>query len=181
MSFMVKTEGSPESLAAPVRSAIASVDNNLAVSRVSSLEDVMALTVADRRGLMALIAAFAVVAMLLAMVGIYGVLSYVVAQRTHEIGVRMAIGATRGNVMRLVIGEGLKLTIVGVGLGLGAGLGAGFLLSGLLEEQLFRVGANDPLTFVFVPLVLISVAVLAAYVPARRASSVDPVRALRAE
>jgi putative ABC transport system permease protein len=119
--------------------------------------------------------------MLLAMVGIYGVLSYVVAQRTHEIGVRMAIGATRGNVMRLVIGEGLKLTIVGVGLGLGAGLGAGFLLSGLLEEQLFRVGANDPLTFVFVPLVLISVAVLAAYVPARRASSVDPVRALRAE
>jgi putative ABC transport system permease protein len=181
MSFLVKTDGDPEALSSSVRTAIASVDRNLAVSRVSSLEDVMALNVADRRGLMALIAAFAGVALLLAMVGIYGVLSYLVVQRAHEIGVRMAIGAKRADVIRLVIGEGLKLTLIGVGIGLGVGLGADFLLAGLLKGQLFRVAARDPLTFVGVPLILISVALVAAYVPARRASAVDPVRALRAE
>jgi putative ABC transport system permease protein len=181
MSFLIKTDGNPEALSPSVRTAIATVDKNLAVSKVSSLEEVMALNVADRRGLMAVIAAFAVVAMLLAMVGIYGVLSYVVAQRRHEIGVRMAIGAKRADVMRLVIGEGLKLTLIGVAIGLTGGLGADFLLAGLLKGQLFQVGSRDPLTFVGVPLILISVALLAAYVPARRASAVDPVRALRAE
>ena len=177
MSFLVKTSGPPAQLTTGARSAVAAVDKNLAVSRVAPLADVMAGRVVHQRGLMAVIGAFAGVALLLAMVGIYGVLSYAVSQRTHEIGVRMAIGAKRRDVINLVIKQGMSLTVVGVGIG----LAAGFALKSLLGGLLYSVGPRDPLVFAGVPLLVGLVAVVACYIPARRATKVDPMIALRHE
>ena len=114
---------------------------------------------------------------MLSCVGIYGVISYVVGQRTHEIGVRMALGAQRRDVMRLVLGEGVKMALVGVA----AGMAAAFGLTRLMANQLFGVTAHDPLTFAEVAMVLMLVALVACYIPARRAMRVDPVAALRCE
>jgi putative ABC transport system permease protein len=177
MSFMVRTKGDPLALANAARQAISAVDKTLAVSKVATLEEVVARTVARRRGLMILIGAFAAVALLLAMVGIYGVLSYTVSQRTQEIGVRMALGAARRDVLRLVIGQGMSLA----GAGIAIGLVASFGLTRLLAELLYGVGPRDPLTFIGVPLLLAVVAFAACYAPARRATRIDPIQALRHE
>ena len=126
---------------------------------------------------MILLAVFAALALVLSCVGIYGVISYVVGQRTHEIGIRMALGAQRGDVMRLVLGEGVRMALVGVAAGIAAALG----LTRLMAEELFGVTAQDPLTFAVVAILLTLVALLACYLPARRAMRVDPVVALRYE
>jgi putative ABC transport system permease protein len=177
MSFMVRTKGDPLALANAARQAIAAVDKTLAVSKVATLEEIVARTMAQRRGLMILIGAFAAVALLLAMVGIYGVLSYTVSQRTQEIGVRMALGAARRDVLRLVIGQGMSLA----GAGIAIGLVASFGLTRLLAELLHGVGPRDPFTFIGVPLLLAVVAFFACYAPARRATRIDPMQALRHE
>ena len=175
--LVVSTNVEPLSLAATVRKAVWEIDKDQPVSDVSTMEDVLSESIARQRFSMLLLGIFAALALALAAVGIYGVLSYSVAQRTHEMGVRMALGAQRSDVLRLVVGQGLKLVLVGVALG----LAAAFVLTRVMSSLLFGVSATDPTTFITISLVLTGVAVLASYIPARRATKVDPMIALRYE
>ena len=160
-----------------VREQVQSVDPALPVFGAQTLDETVSESLAERRFSMEMIVLFALAALLLAAVGIYGVISYVVAERTHEIGIRMALGAQRAEVMRLVLGEGLKLA----GLGVATGLLASFAVARLMSTSLYGVSSTDPLTFVFVAAVLTAVALAACYIPARRAMKVDPMVALRYE
>jgi putative ABC transport system permease protein len=160
-----------------VRQTIWSIDPTQPVSRVRGMRDVVAESVAEPRFYMALLGAFGAVALLLAALGVYGVISYTVSQRTHEIGVRLALGADRRDIVRLVLGQGVGVT----GAGLGLGLVAAIFLSRLLSNLLFGVSATDPLTFALVALSLGVVAIAACYIPAIRATRVDPMTSLRTE
>ena len=139
------------------------------------MEEIVSTAVARQRFSMLLLGAFASLALVLAAVGIYGVMSYSVAQRTREIGIRMALGAQRKDVLKMAVGQGFKLVLIGVAIG----LAAAFVLTRVMTSLLFGVSATDPVTFVAISLVLISVAVLASYIPALRASRIDPMVALR--
>ncbi|MGB7172920.1 MAG: ABC transporter permease [Candidatus Acidiferrales bacterium] len=174
---VLRTKGDPAQVMGPVRSAIAQLDPREVIYNVSTMQAVVARSFAARRFSMILLGIFAGLALVLACVGIYGVISYLVGQRTHEIGVRMALGAQSGDVLRLILGHGAKMALVGVAIGIGAALG----LTRLMANQLFGVSAHDPLTFAGVAVVLLAVALLACYVPARRAMRVDPMEALRYE
>jgi putative ABC transport system permease protein len=156
---------------------VAALDGNQTLIGVETMEKVISDSVADRRFQMTLLAIFAVVALILAATGVYGVMATAVARRTHEMGVRLALGATARDVLKLIIGQGMKLALVGVGIGLAAAFGLTRLMKGLL----FGVSAIDPLTFVAVALLLAVVALIACYIPARRATRVDPLTALRSE
>jgi putative ABC transport system permease protein len=175
--FVARTDASPAALAASMRDAIRSVDRELPAYDIRTMSDVVAESVAQRRFSMMLLSVFGAAALLLAGVGIYGVLSYWVTQRTQEIGIRMALGARGRDVLRLVVGQGMAL----VGVGVGVGLAGALLLTRVMRGLLFAVSATDPLTFVSVALLLAAVALLACLVPARRATKVDPMVALRYE
>jgi ABC-type antimicrobial peptide transport system permease subunit len=141
------------------------------------MDQIIADSLAERRFSMILFGVFAALALLLASVGIYAVISYVVGQRTHEIGIRMALGARRPDILRLILAGASRLALIGVAIGLVSAMG----LTGLMAKLLYGVGPRDPLTFIAVPAILISVALLASYLPARRATKVDPMTALRYE
>jgi putative ABC transport system permease protein len=173
----VRTKVEPMSLADDVRAAVWSIDKDQPVWRVRSMEMALTNNIASPKFVMTLMTGFAALALLLTALGLYGVMAYVVSQRTHEIGIRMALGAQRGDVLRLVLRQGMVLALIGVGLGLAAALAA----TRAMQSLLFGVTANDPMTFVAVALVLTLVALLACYVPARRATKVDPMVALRYE
>jgi putative ABC transport system permease protein len=175
--LVVKTDVDPASMAATVRKAVWDVDKDQPVSNIRTMDDILADSIARQRFSMLLLGVFAGVALLLAAVGIYGVMSYSVAQRTHEIGIRMALGAQTSAVLKLAVGYGLKLVIIGVLIG----LVAAFALTRLMSTLLFGVTATDPATFALISLLLISVAAIASYIPARRATKVDPLIALRYE
>ena len=177
VAVVLRTEGDPTAVMGDVRRAVAEIDSREAVYNVQTMDTVIANSFAARRLSMLLLGIFAALALVLACVGIYGVISYLVSQRTHEIGVRMALGAERSDVLRLVLGHGARMALVGVAIGVGAALG----LTRLMANQLFGVSAYDPLTFAAVALLLIVVAVAACYIPARRAMSVNPMIALRHE
>ncbi len=177
MNVIVRTAGDPASLAAGVRAQIASINKDQPVFDIKSMQQRVSDSIGGRRFTMLLLAVFASVALLLAAVGVYGVMSYSVAQRTHEIGIRMALGASSRNVMRLVVGQTMLLVAVGVGLG----LTAAFILTRWMSSMLYGVSATDPVTFAVIALVLIAVALTASAVPARRATRVDPMVALRHE
>ncbi|HEX8283360.1 MAG TPA: ABC transporter permease [Pyrinomonadaceae bacterium] len=174
---VVRTDADPSSLAPSVRGAVAAVDRDLPVFRVTTMEKLVSESLSQRRFSLFLFGVFAALALALAVVGLYGVMSYAVAQRTHEIGLRMALGAQARDVLKMVVGQGMLLVAVGLALGL---LGA-FFLTWTMESLLFEVSAADPLTYAGIALLLGSVALLASYLPARRATKVDPMVALRYE
>ena len=165
------------SLTSSLRAVIREMDSNLPLYQVSTMEALLADATAQDRMTALLLGALALTALLLASVGIYGVISYSVSQRTHEIGIRMALGAQPRDIFRLVVGRGMMLTFIGVGVG----LAGAFALTRFLSSMLFGVSATDPLTFACVAALLAAVALLACYIPARRATKVDPLIALRYE
>ncbi|HWT02783.1 MAG TPA: ABC transporter permease [Pyrinomonadaceae bacterium] len=175
--LVVSTSVEPLSLASAVRKAVWEVDKDQPVSNVRTMEDILSGSIARQRFSMLLLGVFAGLALVLAAVGIYGVISYSVAQRTREIGLRMALGAQRSDVVKMVVGQGLKLVLIGVAFG----LAAAFVLTRVMSSLLFGVSATDPVTFLVISLVLICVALLASFIPARNATKVDPMIALRAE
>jgi putative ABC transport system permease protein len=177
LALVVRTEGAPLLLAATVEQTIHSIDKDLPVFNARSMDQLLDNAIARQRLTMVLLTGFAVVALLLAAVGVYGVVSYSVSLRTHEIGIRMALGAQAGDVLKLIAGQGMMLALIGVVIGLGASLA----LTRLMESLLFGVSATDPATFVVIVLLLAGVALLACYIPARRAAKVDPMVALRYE
>jgi putative ABC transport system permease protein len=173
-ALIVRTAVDPLSLATSVRNAIWAVDKDQTVANIDSMENIVAGAVARQRFSMLLLAIFAGIALVLAAVGIYGVMSYSVAQQTREIGIRMALGAQRSDVLKMTVGQGLKL----VGLGLVIGLAAAFVLTRVMASLLFGVSATDPMTFIVISLILMLVALVASYIPALRATKVDPMVAL---
>ena len=177
LSLVVRTASEPTAIAASVRDALRSVDKTMATYNLRTMDEVVATSAAARRLPMLLLSALAGVAMLLAMLGIYGITSYYVTQRTHEIGVRMALGAQVTQIMRLVLRQGMVLVLFGVGLGV---VGSWFATR-LMSSLLYEVSATDSVTFTSIAVLLIIVALLACYIPARRATKVDPMVALRYE
>jgi putative ABC transport system permease protein len=177
MYLAVQTSAEPSTLAGSVRGVIRGMDPDLPVYRVSTMDRIVEDSLTQRRFAMFLLGIFAFVALALAIVGIYGVMSYMVAQRTNEIGIRMALGARVPDEMKLVIGQGMLPVIIGVGLG----LAGAFIATRLMSSLLFGVSATDPVTFAGVSIVLASVALLACAIPARRAARVSPIDALRYE
>jgi predicted permease len=174
---VVRTKGSPAALVPAIRETIEKMNGENVMYETKPLEQILADSLAARRFSMILLGVFAALALLLSSIGIYGVISYVVGQRTHEIGIRMALGAQRSHVLRLMLGEGMRMALVGVAIGMAVALG----LTQLMASMLFGVSATDPITFCGVALVLTSVALAACYIPARRAMRVDPMVALRYE
>ncbi len=177
MMVAVRTAGDPLRMAARIRQELREIDPNLPVLRINTIEEQLSDVLAQDRLTAVLSGFFGVLAVLLASIGLYGVISYTVARRTNEIGIRMALGAQAGDVLRLVIGEGMKLVLMGGVLGLLAALALTRLIKGLL----YGVSPTDPLTFAAVALLLLGVALVACYLPARRAAKIDPMVALRAE
>jgi predicted permease len=176
-SFIVRTQSDPAVLTAPIRAAVQAVDPSQAVSQIRTMSEMVSESLAPRRFVVTLLGIFAGMALLMAVIGLYGVISYSVTQRTQEIGIRMALGAQRSEILGMVIGQGMRLA----GIGAGVGLAASLAISRVLQNQLFHVSPFDPLTFTATALVLIGAALLASYVPARRATRVDPMDALRYE
>ena len=177
LSLAVRTKGEPEMLAAGVRGAVRAIDKNLPVYDIKTMDDVLSASVANNRLVVLLFGVFAMFALLLASIGIYGVIAYSVAQRTHEIGIRIALGAQRTDVLGLVVGQGMVPAVIGVIIGL---IGA-FAVTRIMQGLLYGVSATDPAVFVGVSLLLMIVALTACYIPARRATKVDPIIALRYE
>jgi predicted permease len=176
-TMIVRADNAGAGLLDSIRHASQQISNELVIFGPQSMDDVIASSLARRRFSMILLVVFATLALLLASVGIYGVISYVVGQRTHEIGIRMALGARQLDIFRLVLSGAGRLAVIGIGVGLVSAIG----LTRLMANLLYGVGPNDPLTFIAVPAILISVALLASYLPARRATKVDPMVALRYE
>jgi len=177
MALHVQTSGNPKELAAAVRREVQALDPNLPAFNVMSLADNIDISLLPARFGAVLLGVFGFLALLIASIGIYGVMSYGVSERTHEMGIRMALGARGRDVLRLVISQGMWLALIGVGIGAGVALG----VTRLVKSYLYDVSVTDPLTFIGIALLLTAVALLACYVPARRATKVDPLEALRYE
>jgi putative ABC transport system permease protein len=177
MSLVVRTASDPASLTTAIRKEVWAIDQDQPIARVETMDKLVATSVGRTRFNTLLLAVFAAVALVLSAVGVYGIMAYSVTQRTHEIGIRMALGAQTRDIFKMVIGHAMLLAVVGIGIG----LTAAYFLTRVMSSLLFGVSATDPLTFAGVSLVLALVALLATYIPARRAMKVDPMIALRYE
>jgi ABC-type antimicrobial peptide transport system permease subunit len=177
MVVMVRTQGDPAQFAGTARQVVREIDPTLPAFAIAPLSNVITQSVAPRRFSMLLLGVFAFVAVFLAAVGLYGVVAYAVSQRTQEIGLRMAIGAQRGDVLRLVLGNGMKLALLGVAIGVGGALA----LSRYIAAMLFEIDRFDAPSYAATAAALVAVSALACYAPARRAMRVDPLVAMRAE
>ena len=175
MTLVVKTDGNPAALAGQVRDAVRAIDSNLPVSDIRSMDDVTASALSQPRFITFLLALFAGTALTLAAIGIYGTISLLVSERMQEMGIRLALGANPGTILKMVIGQGMLLTMIGLGIGLAGAA----ILTRTLSGLIYGVGTLDPLTFVTVPALLCLVALAACFLPARRAASVDPITTLR--
>jgi putative ABC transport system permease protein len=173
----LRTSGDPMALAAAAQAAVWSIDRDQPIAAIRTVRELLAQQEANRRFTTLLLGLFAAVALVLAAIGIYGVIAYATAQRTQEIGIRLALGADQRSVMRLVLAGGLRIAVAGLALG----LAGAFALTRVLSGLLYGVGSRDPVTFVLVPFALLLVALAACWIPARRAMKVDPLIALRAE
>jgi putative ABC transport system permease protein len=177
MYLVVRSGADPAALTSVIREAVQSIDKDQPLFAISTMKELVSNSVATRRMTLVLLGLFSGLALILGAIGIYGVISYSVVQRTHEIGIRMALGAPRCEVFRLVVGEGLKLA----GIGIAIGVVAAFGLARVMSSLLYAVSATDFETFAGVAILLALVALLACYVPARRAMRVDPIVALKYE
>jgi putative ABC transport system permease protein len=177
MNLVVKTAGDPARMTSNIVNELRKVDRLLAITRIRTMDDLRTSALQSDRFNLWLLGSFALLALLLAALGIYGVMTYITTQRTRELGIRLALGAQTSDVLKMVAGQGMKLALIGVALG----LLASFALTRLMQSLLFGVGATDPITFGVVVLLLATVALLACYLPARRATKVDPLVALRDE
>jgi predicted permease len=177
VSIVVKTAGDPAGMAGIIREAVRSADPSQPVHTLKTLPDMVAASLATRRFAVSLLGFFAATALLMAAIGLYGVIGYSVGQRTQEMGIRMALGAARGEVLGMIIAQGLRMTAAGLVIGIAAALA----LTRLVSSQLFGITPFDPLTFAVAALVLLTAALAASYFPARRATRVDPMTALRYE
>ena len=175
--YVARTAGSPAGLATSIRQAAEKVDSSAVVYDVRPMEEIVARSISTQRLTMFLLSVFSALALVLSAIGIYGVISYLTGQRTHEIGVRVALGASSEDVLRMVLGQGMRMTLVGVAIGIAAAFG----LTRLITKMIYGVGATDPFTFAGVAVLLSAVALCACYIPARRAMRVDPIVALRYE
>jgi putative ABC transport system permease protein len=177
MNLVVRSSGDPSNLAPAVRTQVWVDDKNLAIANLTTMKDLVSSSITQQRFILLLLGCFAALALLLAAIGIYGVMSYAVTQRTHEIGIRMALGARRGDVLKLVVRNGITLALIGIAIG----LVLAFALTRLMASLLFGVTPTDPMTFASVSAGLVIVALVACFIPARRATKVDPLVALRYE
>ncbi|MGH9662909.1 MAG: FtsX-like permease family protein, partial [Bryobacteraceae bacterium] len=177
MNLVVKSGDNPATLTSAIRRVVATIDKDQPISGVATMKQLVGDSVSTRRTTLVLLGLFSALALILAAIGIYGVISHSVEQRTHEIGIRLALGAQRGDVLHLILRQGAKIA----GAGVATGLAASFGLTRLMANLLFSVSAADPVTFAAVALVLISVAMFACYIPARRTLRIDPMAALRHE
>jgi predicted permease len=175
--YVVRTTAGTPDITNSVRQAAEKVESTAVVYDVRPMEEIVARSISTQRLTMFLLSAFSALALVLSSVGIYGVISYLTSQRTHEIGVRVALGASRRDVLRMVLGEGMRITLIGVAIG----LIAAFSLTRLITTLIYGVNATDPITFAGVAILLSGVALFACYIPARRAMRVDPMIALRYE
>jgi len=176
-NLVIHTKADPLRLTAAVRNRILTIDREVSIYDVQTMEHRLSSSISSRRFNLLLLGGFSLLALTLAAVGVYGVIAYIVTQRTHEIGIRMALGATVGNVLGLFIRQGMTLVAVGIALG----LAGAWALTRIMKSLLFGVSATDPLTFVVSTLLLTVVAALACYLPARRAAKVDPLIAIKYE
>jgi len=177
MSVVVRTSGPPSSVSGAVRSSVLAIDRDQPIASVQTMDEIVSSSISNERFTLLLLGLFAAVALALAAIGIYSVMAYTVTQRTGEIGLRMALGAQSGDVLKLVVGQGMVMALIGIAVG----LAGAFALTRVMSSLLFSVGATDPVTFIAIPLILAGVALAACFVPARRAAKVDPMIALRYE
>jgi ABC-type antimicrobial peptide transport system permease subunit len=173
--FAVRTEGDPLRFVNAIRSQVMAIDRDQAITEVKTMDDIVDASEGQRRSIMILLASFAGAGLLLAVVGIYGVVAYSVAQRTKELGIRRALGARESDILRLVTGQGLGLTIAGITIGMAGALA----LTRVIQSLLFHVSPTNPATFAGIALVFILVALAASYIPARQAMRIDPMAPLR--